>query len=865
MTMREAFDELVADGTLDVIERINVPPRPERRLALPDVYRAGRLGEWVAERFPDGTAWRHQSLALGRIDEGQNVVVSTGTASGKSLVFQLAVMRSVLEDSGGAIVVYPLKALLSDQLERWRTLAVELGLRPDVVQDLHGDVGFEERAAALRTARVLVMTPDLLQAWFMRQVSSPATREFLCTTRFLVIDEAHTYESVFGSNTAYLFRRLVVAHRRACRARRIEPNLRIIGATATIFDPRDHMNCLTGCEFESVGEEDDGSPSYGRTLLHVAGPDVGATAEAMLADVIGRMRDLSADPGAGTVIGFHDSRQGVERVCSAVGADDVLPYRSGYEQADRSKIERNLRAGRLKAVVSTSALELGIDVAGFTVGLNVGVPQSKKAFRQRLGRVGRASRGVFAVIAPPQAFTRFGSSFEEYYLGSVEPSYLYLDNRFIQFAHARCLMDEAEQLGFDEKVVPPGVTWPATFQAVYDHARPGARRPREFEYMAQLGSDSPHLNFPLRQVGEANYKLRLGNKEEVEQIGGIALNQAIREAYPGALYLHLKRPMKVREWRANSFDRYIRLEDARNPARTTPLLNTSVNVGASADDVVGGRVLSGERGLLAEVNLQVNEAVLGYRVGGQARLYRDLRATDPGMAKKSREFGTTGVVLRIGEDWFSGGTGAAPLIRQSVGEALKQLLIREKSVAPTDIDFAHTNIAFYEHGVPRRVTDTVVVYDTIYGGLRLTEPLFADFGEFLERLEQAAGVAGQGALVAADVVARLSVWHGSLQEGFAKPDAGLVAPEGDIVVYAPGSVVSARVNGMLVERVLMRPRLYKIGDTTMLMYRYEVAGDGEAFVMQDQIEPTGQDWRRVFWNPNTDVITDPEESAENTF
>jgi len=861
--IKQGFEALVADGVLSIVETIETPARAERRRDLPARFQTGRVADWLRANLGQAeTAWNHQSMALEKIEAGSNVVVATGTASGKSLIFQLAVLDELLNGDGKAIIIYPLKALLSDQLARWRELVKQLGLPPETVAELHGDVLMDDRHAALRTARVLVMTPDLLQAWFMQQVSAPAANDLLCGLRYLVIDEAHVYESVFGSNVAYLIRRFLVARNRACRARRVDNPLQIIAATATIYDPRDHMHCLTGWEFDAVLEADDGSPTYGRTLLHVDGPDVGSTGEQMLTDVIAR---ACAGVTAGSFLAFHNSRQGVERVTRVLAADDILPYRSGYEARDRTRIESQLRAGALRGVVATSALELGIDVKGFTVGLNLGVPQSKKAFRQRLGRIGRSSHGVFAVIAPRHAFTRFGSTFAEYYRGSVEPSYLYLDNRFIQFAHAKCLMDESEQLGFDQKEVPPGISWPASFPSVYEYAKPGVRRPKEFDVIAALGADSPHYNYPLRQVGEANYKLKEGSRSDPEQIGGIALNQAIREAYPGALYLHLKRPMKVREWRSTSFDRSIRLEEAKNTAMTRPILHKSVNVGASSDDVVGGRVMTGSTGLLAEVSLQVNESVLGYQIGGTTQLYRDIRAQNPAMTRKQREFGTTGVILRIDEPWFAGGTGPQAIIRGAVSEALKQLLLREKSIAPNDVDSAHTHIAFYDQGVPRRATDTIVIYDSIYGGLRLTEPLFSDFEDFLDRLGKAADLAGAGAFVTTEVVANLARWFGGLEEGLASPTAGLVAPEGDLIVFAPGSEVSVRVNGMLVERTLLEPRLFPIGSTQMLMYRYEGRGEGECWVPHEQVEATGQDWKHVFWNPQTGVITDPEHLSESSF
>lgn len=859
--IKDAFDELCDSGKLTVVERVEIPGRPERVAATPEPYNSGFLREWLTIKHGQAdTVWNHQAVALNHINNGENVVVATGTASGKSLIFQLPIMRELLEGDGVALVIYPLKALLSDQLSRWRQMARELGFPDHTVAELHGNVRMDERHEALQSARIVAITPDLLQAWFMRQVSSPVFKQFLGKLRYLVIDEAHVYESVFGSNVAYLMRRFMVARNRAAKDLRSDTKLQIIAATATIYDPVHHMDCLTGWPFVAVDEADDGSPSHPRTLLHIDGPDVGGPAEGMLQDIINEMGHATSD----TFIAFHNSRQGVERVTRVIDRDDILPYRSGYEGSDRADIERKLRKGLLRGIVSTSALEVGIDVSGFTVGLNLGVPQSKKAFRQRLGRVGRASDGVFAVVAPRHAFTQLGSSFQEYFEGSVEPSYLYLDNRFIQFAHARCLMDESEQLGFSDAKIPPGVIWPDSFEKVYEMARPGIRRPKEFELIAQIGADSPHFNYPLRQVGEPNYKLKEGSRGETEAIGDIALNQAIREAYPGATYLHLKRPMKVSEWKSNAFDRSIRLYDASKPAITRPILHKTVNVGASSEEVVSNRILSGERGLIAEVSLQVNEAVLGYQIGGTGFLYKDLRQKDPRMSKKQREFSTTGVVLQIKDPWFSG-SGQQAVVRRAVSDALRQMILREKSIAPTDIDDAHSHIAFYQGGIPRRATDTIVIYDSIYGGLRLTEPLFEDFEEFLVRLAKAAELAGSEALVSDEIVRKMTEWHESLQEGSMPVGQQLTAPDGELVVFEPGSIVSVRINGTLVERELLEVKFLDMGETKLLMYRYKNRDDGDSWVPHEQVEPTGQDWKQVFWDPVTNEFTDPEEDGDGSF
>jgi DEAD/DEAH box helicase domain-containing protein len=766
-----------------------------------------------------------------------------------------------LSARGKALVLYPLKALLADQFVKWKRLADDFGLPDGTVAELHGQVLPDERLEAIRNARIIVATPDVLHAWFMRQVSAPAFKHFLCDLRYLVIDEAHSYESVFGSNVAYLLRRFLSARRSACRDRNAERPLQLIAATATIADPAGHMQLLTGCPFEAVEEKDDGSPSHGRVVLHIEAPDNGAASETAITDVLTR---LLASSQQGSFIAFHDSRQGVERIAKSIDADDVLPYRSGFEADDRTRIEWALRRGELRGVISTSALELGIDVAHFTVGMTVGVPQSKKAFRQRLGRVGRVSKGAFAVLASRHAFTQFGSSFKQYYEGSVEPSHLYLGNRFIQFAQGKCLIDESEALGIEAREPPPGVSWPETFPSVFNLAKPGIRRPREFDFIAQLGANSAHFNYPLRQVGELNYKLMEGSREITDQIGDIALNQAIRETYPGALYLHLRRPMKVLEWRASSFDRSIRLQAARNSAFTKPILRKTVNIGLGPDEIVDSRIKSGPTGLLAEVYLHVNESVEGFRIGSNVFAYRDLRRQDPRMTRKQREFRTTGIVFKIEEPWFMGSGGPQQLAREAVADGLTQLILREKSISPNDVDGACTNIAFYENGAPRRATDTVVVYDSIYGGLRLTEPLFNELPEFLDRLEKAAELAGADAFVSNEIAEKLRAWYGSLREGTVSPERTLTPADGEYVIYTPGSEVAVLHQGVLVERRLLEPTLLPLGDMKMLMYQYDTGGRGNGFVPHDQIQPTGQDWSFSYWNPATGVVR-PIQHDEGTF
>lgn len=858
--MFEAAWQLIDDLNLEVLETIDLPPRIERRAPLPLPLADGPLSEALPSVTGD-SLWTHQSLALEHLFSGKNVVLATGTASGKSLIFQLYAFHRILEDSQAkALVFYPLKALASDQHARWKALAQSLGLDPNLIVRIDGDIPLPtDRNDALANGRIILMTPDVCQAWLMRAVGSSIVRRFLESLTLLVLDEAHVYESVFGSNVAFLLRRLISAKRRVAKHEPGNKPLQIIAATATIADPANHLQLLTGLAFSVIDEEENGAPVHPRKIIHVNGAEYGVAGETAISDLI---NGILALPTRNRLIAFMDSRQGVERIVGQVNNSNILPYRSGYEQEDRRKIEEALRRGALQGVVATSALELGIDIPDMSFGANLGVPQSRKAFRQRIGRVGRACPGVFFVIASPNAFRRFGETFKDYYTGSVEPSYLYLGNRFIQFAHARCLADEMEVLKGDQNALPTGISWPDDFASILKFARPGGGRPKEFDFIAQIAADSPHLNYPLRQVGEVNFDIKVGTGAYATRIGNIATNQAIREAYPGAYYLHLGRAYKVQEWSTRSFDRSIRVVNVKNPAHTRPILRKSVTLSLDKDGIVENRILRCQSGLVAEVHLQVNESVEGYTIGSNRYLYKDLRAEDPNMSRKQRDFRTTGVIIRIDEPWFAGTKGDAPRVREQVARGLLGLITRDRSIAPQDVDATYSNIALITESGPRRITDAIVIYDSVYGGLRLTEGLFVEFIRYVDQLSKAASLAGGDAIVPEQIARRLTDW--SRQLGEANPDLkeSGSTPDGWYQIYKPGSIVSVLYNGNFVEREILEPKLVDLFQTgaPMLVYTYRV-DRGTAFVPHAQVLPTGHDWSWGLWNPETGEIQELDDGT----
>jgi DEAD/DEAH box helicase domain-containing protein len=285
---------------------------------------------------------------------------------------------------------------------------------------------------------------------------------------------------------------------------------------------------------------------------------------------------------------------------------------------------------------------------------------------------------------------------------------------------------------------------------------------------------------------------------------------------------------------------------------TRPILRKTVTLSLDADGIVGGRIKRAPTGLVAEAHLQVNESVEGFRIGSKPLLYKDLRAENPNMSRKQRDFRTSGVIIKVDETWFSGSAAGNIKTRENLAEALKALLCRDLSIAPQDIDATHTNIALLTESGPRRVTDAVVVYDSVYGGLRLTENLFADFGGYIAQLGRAAEMSGGDALVPDLITERLATWAHALSDAACDEGLPIKLPEGWYQVYKPGSVVSVFSNGNLVERELEQPELkdpFSLGVMT-LYYKYN-SGKTVGFIPHEQVQPTGQDWAWIMWNPTT--------------
>ena len=387
------------DATGPLMHTVRLSPRAGQTAAWPQWAPPQLREAWERQGVP--APWTHQAEAAELAWSGQDVVVATGTASGKSLAYQLPVLARFVQDpKATALYLAPTKALAADQLRALEALAL-----PDVrPAQFDGDTPNDARDWARRHGRWVFSNPDMLHRALLPRHSQWAM--FLRRLQFVVVDECHTYRGVFGSHVALLMRRLL----RVCARYGSRPTL--VLASATVAEPAGFARRLTGRDVAAVTE--DGSPAAGRTialwepplLAEITGENgapvrraAGTEAARMLADLV-----LA---GART-LAFVRSRRGAEvaamaaqRLIADVDPDlatRVAAYRGGYLPEERRALEAGLAGGELLGVATTNALELGVDIAGLDAVVVAGFPGTRASFWQQSGRAGRARDEALVVL-----------------------------------------------------------------------------------------------------------------------------------------------------------------------------------------------------------------------------------------------------------------------------------------------------------------------------------------------------------------------------------------------------------------------------------------------------------------------------------
>jgi DEAD/DEAH box helicase domain-containing protein len=387
--------------------------------------------------------YTHQADAFAAATHGP-VIVTTGTASGKSLCFHLPMLDTLSRDpKARALYIYPTKALAQDQARAINALGMTQRIRPAIYD---GDTPPEARTQIRRQANVILTNPDMLHLGILPRHTS--WEELFANLAIVAIDEAHVYRGVFGSHVANVIRRL----RRIAAAYGTEP--RFLLASATIANPVDLAQRLTG--FDEIALIDrDGSPA-GRRRIAVWNPPLTDAALGLRRSALAEGAELLAALVARGVrtICFVRSRKAVELVSRMARAelDDlgagelasrITPYRAGYTSEQRRDIERRLSAGELLAVVTTDALELGIDVGGLDAAIVISFPGTVASLRQMWGRAGRRGRGLAIYIAGDDALDQFFARHPTEFLDRpVEAAILDHESVEIHLQHLVCAAHE---------------------------------------------------------------------------------------------------------------------------------------------------------------------------------------------------------------------------------------------------------------------------------------------------------------------------------------------------------------------------------------------------------------------------------------
>lgn len=780
------FSDFFTASGWNVVDVLRTEPRAAELLPVDDLPLGKASRAYLQRAYPKGV-YRHQKEAMRRYLDGEDVCLVTGTASGKSLVFQTAALDLLSRDPEARVMaIYPMKALGTEQQDRWQTALREGGIDSPVGR-IDGNVPPGFRAGVLERSRVVVFTPDIIHAWLFSNLENPTVIDFLRQTRLIVVDEVHAYSGVFGSNSAFLFRRL-------------QHILNLLGAdpayicaSATIAQPGEHLHKLFGRDFAQIGPQMDTSPRHPLSVYLVQPPG-----EGRFLDEVVRLLEYLTQHTTSRFIAFVDSRKQVELISSILnrllkeekaaaaaaeaaaqaatgeaGEDgtptpaprrrgyggrskkavveepteeeelegevtgvlqklNVLPYRAGYEDHDRRQIQERLAEGTLNGVVSTSALELGIDIPHLDTCVLIGVPGSATSLQQRIGRIGRHSPGDVIVVNggdvnDEAVFARPQSFFDR----PLAESALYLENEHIQYIHTLCLArrggehDQALAMAAgkgkrraesDQSFTSP-VIWPENFITLCLAERAGTA-PRHLLSLKLEAKERPNYVFPLRDV-ESQFKVERREGPNVSSMGSLSFGQLMREAYPGAIYYYATIPYRVTRVNVKAKNVQVRREKryTTQPQRTPPAVFPRLALGS----VMGA---ARQDGLVSfECNLLVRESIRGVveQRGRNESQYPYPLPRELGYYQEqpyfSRNYFTTGVVLSHPALMEPG------VFTETLANILYEAFMLMIPFERQDIGFASDRFRASRPPVISEGQGFLTIFDQTYGSLRLSSRL----------------------------------------------------------------------------------------------------------------------------------------------
>jgi DEAD/DEAH box helicase domain-containing protein len=479
--------------------------------------------------------YTHQAEAVNSARKGKNVMVSTSSASGKTLCYNIPVLEAILtEPRSRALYLFPTKALAQDQLRGLRELFSYSLLRLDEFATFDGDTPQAERAEIRKRARVILTNPDMLHIGILPNHQSWS--RLLRHLRYVVIDESHTYRGVFGSHVASVIRRL----RRLCY--HYGSNPQFICCSATIANPDEHIERLVGLPFEVVSN--DGSPYGGKDFVFW-NPPIIDRARSVRRSANSEATNLFTELVSNGIrsLAFTRTRQLTELIytysrrklaeASAILARKIKPYRAGYLPEERRKIEQELFNGQLLGVVATTALELGIDIGDLEATVLTGYPGSIASTWQQAGRSGRSkSRSLSFLIGLDNPLDQYFMRHPDSFFGqNFENALVNPDNPYILRAHLLCAAWEMPLSSDDKEVFGYALN-----QELAGLEGQGIFRERRGKWYLSPAIAYPAQSINIRSTSGENYALvdaSTGSLLETIEAG-----VAFFQVYPGAIYIH---------------------------------------------------------------------------------------------------------------------------------------------------------------------------------------------------------------------------------------------------------------------------------------------------------------------------------------
>ena len=675
--------------------------------------------------------YSHQAQALHAATEGP-IMVTTGTASGKSMCFNLPTLHILCEQTRArALYLYPTKALAQDQARALAAFGLTKRVRPAIYD---GDTPREARREIRGNANVVLTNPDMLHMGILP--NHAAWAELFSNLAVVVIDEAHVYRGVFGSHVAGVLRRL----RRIAAAYRTYPIFML--TSATIANPLELAERLTGLDDVQLIDAD-GSPTPQRRIA-VWNPPLTNEPLGTRRSALGEAAELLAQlvRNGARAICFMKSRKGVEVLSRLVKqdllnshpelAEQVEPYRAGYTPQQRRELEQRLVRGELRAVITTDALELGIDIGELDAALVVTFPGTVASLRQMWGRAGRRGRGLALYVAGEDALDQFFCRHPEDFLQRpVEAAILDHESPLIYRQHLLCAAHEGPLSHDDAEFLGP--RWEAHAEVLESTGQLRRRAGPVIgeSYVPGQPSSYPAAAVSLRSASPDSFAIV--DVSSGELLGSTEAARAHATVHQGAIYMHQGRSYEVRE-----------LDLERKRALVSPFNGDWYTQPKSQTDTNIMRLLDRRNTLgvtLSFGEVSVTDTVLAY----QRRRLADHAPVDiVGLELPPTSFATQAL-------WFelpsAGPLAGLPAEDSGApGDAVPQEILlgalhatehAQIAVLPLiamcdrwDIGGLSTNF-HPQTGVP-----TIFIYDGHPGGIGITRTAFARFEELCEDAQQ---------------------------------------------------------------------------------------------------------------------------------